>query len=310
MKERLRRLWRAFVRIITLPIWLPIFLIRLPFRAFRRIRDFIYQEPEDAPLPDVLGRTLEEPSLLIDHLEALRWHLIRSLIALAVTTTLSFAFAQRILDFLARPIGGVDQLQAIEVTETIGVFMRVSLLSGLALALPYLLLEAFAFINPGLKPRERIIILMAVPVASLLFLAGMAFAYYIMLPPALTFLLNFLDIPAQPRPANYIRFATSLMFWVGVGFQFPLLIYAMAALGVVRARTLIEGWRIAVVAIAIFAAMVTPTVDPLNMALVMAPMLVLYVLSIGLALIAQRGRERAERRAGAAATQSTSGGQT
>ena len=301
MKRLLRRLLRAVFWIITAPIRLITFPFRLMARLVRRVQDFLNQEPEDTPVPDVLSRTLEEPAVLIEHLEALRAHLLRALIALAITTTISFAFARRILAFLAQPLGGVELLQAIEVTETIGVFMRVSLLSGLALALPYILLEFFAFINPGLKRRERLIILSIVPVASILFLAGLAFAYYVMLPPALKFLLNFMDIPTQPRPSNYIRFVTSLMFWVGVGFQFPLLIYALAALGIVRARTLIEGWRIAVVAIAVFAAAITPTIDPVNMALVMAPMLVLYVISIGLALVAQRGRDRAARREPAAA---------
>jgi sec-independent protein translocase protein TatC len=113
-----------------------------------------------------------------------------------------------------------------------------------------------------------------------------------MLPTALPFLLNFLGITTVPRPSNYIRFVTSLMFWIGIAFQFPLVIYVMARMGIVRARMLVEGWRIAVIAIAVLAAAVTPTVDPVNMALVMAPMTALYFLSIGLAALAERGRAR------------------
>jgi sec-independent protein translocase protein TatC len=232
--------------------------------------------------------------VLLEHLDVLRKHLFRSLAVLAVTTGISFAFAGRILDFLSTPIGGIDALQSIEVTESLGAFMRVSLLSGFSLALPYILVEAFAFIHPALKRRERIIILVAIPFAAIMFLGGLAFAYFIMLPAALPFLLDFMGITTIPRPSNYIRFVTNLLFWIGISFQFPLVIYALAAAGFVKAKSLISGWRFAIIGIAILAAMVTPTVDPVNMALVMAPMALLYVISIGLAAIAQSARQRRE----------------
>lgn len=262
---------------------------------FRRLSAFLDYEPEDTPVADTLATTLEDPSLLIEHIEALRGHLLRSLLALAITTSISFAFAGRVLDFLARPIGGTDALQAIEVTESIGAFMRVSLMSGFVLAFPYILIEFFTFINPGLKRSERLFLLGAAPMALVLFLAGLAFSFFVMLPTALPFLLNFMGITTVPRPSNYIRFVTGLMFWIGIAFQFPLVIYVLARMGIVRARMLIDGWRIAVIGIAVLAAAVTPTVDPVNMALVMAPMTALYFLSIGLAALAERGRDRAAR---------------
>jgi sec-independent protein translocase protein TatC len=281
IRNALRRFWRA----ITSPFrWIR--------RGFRALRDFIYYEPEDTPVADVLSRTLDQPSVVVEHLEALRRHILRSLAVLALTILISTAFASRVLDWLARPVGGVDQLQAIEVTESIGAFMRVTLLTGFALALPYIGLELFAFINPGLRPRERIMVLAAIPAASVLFVAGMAFAYYVMLPIALPFLLSFLGINTVPRPSNYIRFVTGVMFWIGIAFQFPLVIYTLASLGVVNARTLLRGWRYAVLGIAVLAAAVTPTIDPINMALVMAPMIVLFFLSIGLAALAGRRHER------------------
>jgi sec-independent protein translocase protein TatC len=174
--------------------------------------------------------------------------------------------------------------------------MRVSLLSGFALAFPYLCLELFAFVNPGLKKNERRLVILAVPLASLLFLTGLAFTYYVVLPAALPFLLNFMGIPTTPRPLNYIRFVTNLMLWIGVAFEFPLLIYVLAGLGFVRASSLARSWRFAIVGIAVLAAAATPTVDPVNMALVMAPMLVLYLVSIVLAAIAQAGRRRRTQR--------------
>lgn len=244
------------------------------------------------PTQDILVRTIEHPTVLLEHIDALRKHIFRAVVALFVATGISFAFASQILDFLAEPIGGIGYLQAIEVTESIGAFMRVSLLSGFALAFPYILFEVFTFANPGLKKRERIFILMSLPFAALLFIAGLAFAYFVMLPSALPFLLNFMGINTAPRPSNYIKFVTNLMFWIGIAFQFPLVVYALASLGVVRAETLARGWRIAIIGIAVLAAMVTPTVDPVNMGLVMLPMIVLYFVSLILAKIAQRARDR------------------
>ncbi len=265
----------------------PFRLVAAPFRAFRRFLDY---EPEDSSAGDALTKTFEHPSVLLEHVEALRGHLLRSLVAMALTSAIGFAFASRILDWLSKPIGGIAALQAIEVTESIGAFMRVSLLTGFALAFPYLCFEVFAFVNPGLRRRERVLVLIAIPMSFGLFLLGAAFAFFIMLPTALPFLLNFMGIHTVPRPSNYITFVTSLIFWIGIAFQFPLIIYALAAVGLVNARTLLRGWRFAVVGIAIVAAAVTPTVDPINMSLVMVPMIVLYFLSIGLAAIAQRGR--------------------
>jgi len=279
MKAGLKRVWR----VLTAPF-------RLIVRPFRAVRNFINYEPEETPIGEVFVRTVEHPSVLIDHLEALRGHILRSVAVLVVTVLVSTIFTRQAIEFLARPIGGLETLQAIEVTESLGAFMRVALLCGIALAMPYIGVEIFAFLNPGLRRRERITILVIIPTATLLFLLGAAFAYYVMFPAALPFLLNFLGISAAIRPANYIRFVTGLMFWIGIAFQFPIIIYALAALGIVDAGSLTRGWRFAILGIAIVAAAVTPTVDPVNMGLVMLPMIVLYFLSIGLAAIASRRR--------------------
>lgn len=267
------------------------FPIRVVTAPFRFISGFLNQEPEEADTGDVLAATIERPQLLIDHLEALRHHLLRALVFMAITTGLSFAFARQILEFLTSPVGGLQALRSIEVTESIGAFMRVSLLSGLVLALPYILFEAFLFINPALRPGERKLILVLIPVGSLLFASGLAFAYFVMLPAALPFLINFMGIQAELRPSSYIQFVTSVLFWIGVAFEFPLVVYILASIGLIQASTLLRGWRVAIVAIAVLSAAITPTVDPVNMGLVMAPMTVLYFLSIGLAVIAQRNRQ-------------------
>ncbi len=285
---------RRIVRGVWTALGLPFRALTWPWRAFRA---WLWKEPEETSTGDVLARSFNQPSLLLEHLDALRRHLLRAVVFLLITTGLSFVFIQPILGWLAEPIGGVGALQSIEVTESIGAVMRVSLLAGVTLALPYISFELFMFVNPGLKPRERIMVVFLLPAASLFFIAGLAFAFKVMLPAAVPFLVNFMGIHSQIRPLSYIRFVTGVMFWVGASFEFPLVIYALAALGFVRARMLWDGWRVAVVAIAVLAAVITPTVDPVNMALVMAPMIVLYFLSIGLAALAQRGRARQARRA-------------
>jgi sec-independent protein translocase protein TatC len=124
------------------------------------------------------------------------------------------------------------------------------------------------------------------------FIGGMAFAYFVLLPTAIPFLINFGGITSQIRPSSYIRFVTSIMFWIGIAFQFPLIIYVLARVGLVRSKLLMEQWRLAVVIIAVLSAAITPTIDPVNMALVMGPMIVLYFLGIVLATIAERARSR------------------
>ncbi len=252
-------------------------------------------EIEDTPLPDVIANAVENPSEIFEHLDVLRKHLFRALIGMAIATGLSFFVTNFLIEKLSEPIGGLSKLQAIDVTETIGVYMRVALLAGFAIALPYIIFELWRFVEPALKRKEKIFGLIAIPSATILFLAGAGFSYFVMLPTALPFLTTRIipGITTTPRLSSYVGFVSSLLFWVGIAFEFPLVIYVLAAIHLVTGQMLLKQWRIAVVAIAILAAAITPTVDPINMSLVMGPMIMLYFLSIGLAFIAQGGRNKA-----------------
>ena len=297
----MRKFFSGLWWLVTAPFRLVWSVITFPFRAYRQIQHFMSDEPEEHALMDVVSGVVTDKDIrqaMWDQIEDLRKHLFRSLIVLAVTVSISFIFTEPLLRYLARPVpgGGLDALKAIEVTESVGVFMKVALLSGLAISLPYIAFEFWLFAAPGLRPASRKFGLLAIPMATLLFVSGMAFAYYIMLPAALPFLLNFMGIQAELRPASYYNFVTGVMFWIGVAFEFPLVIYVLTAIGFVKPQVLSEHWRIAIVAIAILAAAITPTVDPVNMALVMAPMSLLYFISIGLSFIAYRGRKRQEQK--------------
>ncbi|MBN2116395.1 MAG: twin-arginine translocase subunit TatC [Anaerolineales bacterium] len=292
MTKFFKTLWR----VITFPFVLLFKIIVFPFRAIIRISRFLNEEPpEDRPLLDTFSTLAAEADArasLWDHVEDLRAHLLRIVIALAVGVAISFYFAIPLMEYLAMPVGGLENLQAIEVTEEVGVFMRVALTSGIAIMLPYIAFELWLFAAPGLRPRERKFGLTGIPFATILFLAGMAFTYFILLPTALPFLGSFTDIKQFWTAQKYFGFVTGLMIWIGIFFEFPLVIYILTSIGFVKPAVLAKQWRLAIVIIAILAAVITPTIDPVNMGLVMLPMSLLYFISIGLSYIAYAGRRR------------------
>ncbi len=274
--------------------------ITTPVRAIGRffakpagkIGDFFNVEPDDASMVDSLQLAFEEPASFLEHIGALRNHLLRAFVALLICAVAAFVFLPEMLDFIAQPIGGMQELNAVEVTEPIGVAMRVVLLAAFAVALPYIVFELFLFVAPALSRRARIIGLIALPFVVIFFFGGMAFAFYLILPTGLPVLLNFLDVPTQIRPSSYIRFVTGLMFWFGALFEFPLLAYLLTVMRILSASMLLKNWRIAVVVIAVLSAVITPTIDPINMMLVMVPLILLYTLSILLSFLAGGGKKK------------------
>ncbi len=263
-------------------------------KVSKKISNFFSEEPEDTTLPDAFVKTVQNPAGIFEHINALRKHLFRALGAVILATAFSFTFAQPILDLLAKPAGGLGVLIAIDVTEPLSVLMKISLLAGFSIALPYIIFEIYLFVAPGLTRQSRISGLLSIPVVVLFFLGGMAFAYFVMLPTAIPFLTSILGIKTELRPSTYFSFATNVMFFLGLAFEFPILIYILASLGFITPQKLKEQWRLAIVVIAVVAALITPTVDPVNMGLIMAPLFVLYILSIGLASIAVRKRTKRE----------------
>jgi sec-independent protein translocase protein TatC len=231
---------------------------------------------------------LESSLPLLQHLEELRQRVFKACGAVVLTTLLSFAFANPLVDLLTRPIGGRGALISIEITENIGIFMRVSLLSGLVLGMPFVAYQVLSFVLPGLKRSERRWMIGGVALTTVLFLTGVAFAWFVMLPTAIPFLTRFMGITTQVRPLNYFSFITSLLFWIGVSFEMPVVVMILARFGLVTPRQLLGGWRYAIVGLAVVAAAVTPTVDPVNMGLVLLPLLALYAISIGLAAFVRR----------------------
>ena len=224
---------------------------------------------------------------LMEHLKEFRTRLIRAFIALFITTAISFVFARQVFVILLEPLGDVT-VQALKPTESLGNYMKVALLCGVILAMPFIVYQVARFIAPGLTKSEKRYLWVLVPGATLCFLTGVAFAYFVMLPAALPFLGSFMADLIEQNWAigEYLSFVTSLLFWIGLAFELPLFVYFLAKAGVIDAQTLSKNRKYAIVAIAFLAAVITPTVDPLNMALVMGPLIVLYELGVILARVA------------------------
>lgn len=229
---------------------------------------------------------------IIEHLEELRDRLIITAIALIVSTIFSFIFTEWLLRILVRLAPPELTLIAIHPVEKFTVYMKVSLIAGVALAMPVILYEIVRFLLPALTPQEKRYIYFLMPTGTLSFIAGLAFCVVVVLPTAIGFLFGFLgsDITSQWTIENYINFVTALMFWMGIIFELPLVMFFLAKLGIVNSKKLIQFFRYWIVVASVIAAVVTPTPDPVNMLIVMIPLVLLYILGIGLTMIAERGK--------------------
>lgn len=240
---------------------------------------------------------------LIEHLDELRRRMTVAAIAVAATTAVSFAFATQLIQILLIPAtchfipefacdAGPRRLIALSPTENFTTYMRVSLFAGIAFAMPVILYEIYAYIDPALLPNERRFVrLMGIPVIGL-FLAGMAFCYFILLPNAIRFLVNFGSevIENQLRASDYLSFVTTFILGMGIVFEVPVVIYVLVRVRVVRRSWLARQRRYVVFASFVIAALLTPTPDPFNQTLVALPLYVLY--EVGLLLARFAGEPR------------------
>ena len=238
---------------------------------------------------------------MLQHLSELRRRVFICLVAVLAGSAVSFAFFEQIVEILVEPARDLDlgtggELIYTEVTELLTTAIKVSFVAGLILASPVLVFQGVMFVAPGLTGREKRYLFGFMPAVILAFAGGVAFAYYILTAPALHFLLTFGGDIATPliRISNIINLMIRLLFWMGVAFETPLVMYLLASLGIVSAGSLARFRRYWVVVAFILAAIITPTVDPFNQALVAGPLLVLYELGILLTRIAGRGRRKSK----------------
>ncbi|MDQ5895058.1 MAG: Sec-independent protein translocase protein TatC [Actinomycetota bacterium] len=237
----------------------------------------------------------DEQLSLIDHLDELRSRIIYSLIALATAFAVCFWQSDRILDLAAAPLP--EQYQALTVlapTEAFMTTVTVSLYAAIIVAAPFISYQLFAYILPAFSPRERRAIMPMLIVIPLLFLAGVVFAYFIVLPAAIKFLLNFneANFSIQLRAREYYSFFSMTLLAGGVVFQVPVIVLALVRLRIMTVAQLRKNRRYAYLIIAVLAAAL-PGVDPISMLIEMVPLLLLYELSILLARGIGEPKERA-----------------
>lgn len=231
---------------------------------------------------------------LLDHLRELRNRLFMAMLALALTTAAAMFVTEPILRFLQEPYG--REFTVLGPTGGVVAYFRVAVTAGAILASPVITYQVLMFVLPGLTWREKKMVFFALPPLALLFVIGVLFSWFILIPPALGFLEGFQPTLFRPEWTAdlYLSFVTTLVFWMGVAFEMPLIFFVLAAMGFVTRKQLIEHWRVAVIIATVAAALITPTVDPVNMALVIVPLLLLYLFSIVMTGIGGRVKRRTE----------------
>ena len=248
--------------------------------------------PDDPELDEDLGGDEGAELTLGEHLVEIRQRLTVATLSVVLTTVVTLVFAEQILDYLLQP--GRDALPNFrpiytELLGYIGAYIKISLMLGIAGAMPVIVYQVYAFIHPGLTRAERRWILPIVFVATFAFAAGGAFAFYLGWPPALDFLLNFGDNIADPqvRINNYIDMLTRFVFWTGIIFEMPLFLMGLGAFGLVTAKKLVGMWRWAIIGSFLLAALITPSIDPVTQTIVAVPAMGLYGLGVLLVRIVE-----------------------
>ncbi len=247
---------------------------------------------ELSPVDEELGNvqrfaSVEEEDLepgsmtLVEHLGELRDRLIRCLVYVGLACGITLAFGKHIIDFLQRPAGNMH-FQALSIEEPLLVYFKVAFYAGLILASPFVLLEVARFIAPGLTNKEKQIVTPALVGGPVLFVGGVAFAYYLLLPTMFHFFNTFSGgiAPIHQRLDFYISLVASVLLYMGLCFQLPIVLFALSFTGLVTSDQLIKVWRYAVFGASCVALVITPDPTAFSMLLVIGALVGLYAISV------------------------------
>jgi sec-independent protein translocase protein TatC len=224
-----------------------------------------------------------EEATVVEHLGELRARLIIALLTLAPAFAVAFAFQERLVEWLTRPLPDDKEIITLGVVEPFTTAVKVSLAAAVAVTLPILLYQLWAFLAPAMEESVQRIVAVFATLATMLFAGGVAFSYFIVLPRALGFLTNFNEdvFEIQIRASYYFSFVTVTLLATGLAFQMPIFILALVRLRVLTAARLRRNRRFGILFMVVFAVLL-PTVDPVSLALEVIPLLVLFELSIWL----------------------------
>ena len=232
----------------------------------------------------------------LDHLEELRWRLIKSVLSVIVCAIIAYSFANYLIEFIQIPFSKIttDNASAIklyntEITGTFYAYIKVSLIAGALVALPFIFYQLWSFIAPGLYKKERMMILPLVFISTFLFLVGAAFCFEVVLPISLEFLIGFSggSIENIITIGSYLSFTGLLLMAFGLGFQMPLLSFFLGKIGIINAGMLSKGRRYAIVGMLVIGAIITPP-DVFTQLLLAIPFYLLYEISIIVVRLTQK----------------------
>lgn len=232
---------------------------------------------------------------LLDHLEELRKRLLYSIVSVIVCAIIGYVVSQYVITFLTEP---VDKLVFLAPTEAFVTKLKVALICGLFLALPVIFYHFWRFVKPALYSHERMYLVLAVLFSTVFFFSGVVFAYFVVLPIGLRFLLSFQSdkLEATLSISNYLTFITKILLAFGIIFQLPVISFFLTKMRILKPRFLRKGRRIAIVLIFIAAAVLTPP-DVFTQLLMAGPLIVLYEASIWVSVFASRAQRRAAKEA-------------
>jgi sec-independent protein translocase protein TatC len=235
-----------------------------------------------------------EEATLVEHLDELRSRLIICILAVAVSFPLTYWFHETLIEWLMRPKPEDVMPITIGVAEPFTTAVKVSFYASLAIAFPVLVWQAWSFLAPAVEERSQRIVVRFVAFATALFAGGMAFAYFVILPPALRFLTQFDDdlYRIDVRASYYLSFVTLLIFATGLVFQLPIFVLALVRLRILTSAQLRRNRKMGYVVL-LGGAILLPTVDPVSLALEVAPLWILFELSIWASVILERRWQRA-----------------
>ena len=235
-----------------------------------------------------------EEATLVEHLDELRSRLILGLVSIVPAFAVAFYFHEDVIEWLTGPLPDDKQLVTLGVTEPFTTSVMVSVVVAIGVVLPILLWQIWAFLAPALEPHFERVALIFVALSTALFACGVAFMYYVVLPRALEFLTNYDDqlYEVQIRASYYYNFVALLLLGGGLAFLLPIFVLALVRLRILSSARLRQNRRIAFVILLIFAALL-PTVDPVSLAFELVPLLLLFELSIWLAVVMERRWEKA-----------------
>ncbi len=240
-------------------------------------KDFMDEIPDDLEMS------------LFDHLEELRLRIFYALIAVVLGIILCFVFVNPIVMLLEVPAQGIKFLQ-LAPGEYFFVSLKVAGYSGLVIASPFVLYQIIQFVLPGLTRRERRLLIPVMLGSTVLFVVGLAFAYYALIPAALNFFVSYGEgvVEQMWSIERYFEFVLLLLFSTGLAFQIPIIQLLLGLLGIVNANQMLSGWRFVVVGGAVLGAVLTPSTDPVTQSLLAGAVLALYFSGIGLVKLVGR----------------------